>query len=389
MLWGFDREPITHFKVKHATLRLTRLRALDLHPAEYAPVQAVLPAIWGRSTTGAADPLAVQALATRQQSLFAAKSAPASRGRRRPRPSDADLAALYHQPWMQPSPARPLPADRAALRRDAAVVSPYATDDCRDPLAVQAAARPAWREAWAQVHAADRHRHHRVFAWLLMHAALKCGAAKVQFWPVGADGLAETACCGHSACRPQPGLNPPAAGQLETLLHALLECPAVRPALLWVGRLWVRVDGGNPPPLTPAVWIQGSYATWQPQASQRAALWHTLRIAALSAVWGLRDRREAWTTQFSPADVAESFVRDLRRVIRSEWARASSDVTRVPGAHSSWFPAASGRQAARFDVASFEAKWCANDVLASVGRAPGGQPTVRLRLQAPPSGDLA
>ena len=113
------------------------------------------------------------------------------------------------------------------------------------------------------------------------------------------------------------------------------------------------------------------------------------RIAALSAVWGLRDRRVAWTTQFSPADVAKSFVRDLRRVIRAEWARASSDVTRIPGTHSSWFPAASGRQAARFDVASFEAKWCANDVLASVGRAPGGQPTVRLRLQAPPSGDLA
>jgi hypothetical protein len=32
----FDRESITHFKVKHATLRLTRLRALDLHPAEHA-----------------------------------------------------------------------------------------------------------------------------------------------------------------------------------------------------------------------------------------------------------------------------------------------------------------------------------------------------------------
>ncbi len=235
MLWGFDREPITHFKVKHATLRLTRLRALDLHSAEYAPVQAVLPAIWGSSTTGAADPLAVQALATRQQSLFAAKSAPASRDRRRPRPSDANLAALYHQPWMQPCPARPLPADRAALRRDAAVVSPYATDDCRYPLAVQAAARPAWREAWAKVHAADRHRHHRVFAWLLMHAALKCGEAKVQFWPVGADGLAETACCGHNACRPQPALNPPAAGQLETLL----QCPAGvsgSPACAVVGR---------------------------------------------------------------------------------------------------------------------------------------------------------
>ncbi len=287
----------------------------------------------------------MQALATRQQSLFAAKSAPASRGRRRPRPSDADLAALYHQSWMQPSPARPLPAVRAALRRDAAVVSPYATDDCRDPLAVQAAARPAWREAWAQVHAAERHRHHRVVAHARRPQVRRGQSAVLA---EGANGPAETACCGHNACRPQPALNPPAAGMLETLLHALLECPAVRPALLWVGRLWVRVDGGNLPPLTPAVWIQGIGATWHPQASQLAALWHTLRIAALSAVWGLRDRRVAETTQFSPADVAESFVRDLRRVLRSESdeARASSDVTRIPGAHSSCFQLVAGKQLA-------------------------------------------
>lgn len=392
MLWGLGQEPITFFKVKHATLRLTRLRAIDLHPAQYAPAQAVLPPIWGTSTTGAADPQAVQTLAARQQATYTAKTALASAaatGRGRPRPSDADLAALYHQPWMQPSLPRQLPADRAALRRDAAVVSPYATDDCRDPLAVPTAARPAWREAWAQVHAADRHRPHRVFTWLLMHAALRCGAAKVQFWPVGAEGLAETACCSHSACRPRPALNPPAAGQLETLHHALIECPAVKPALRWVGRLWVRIDGGSPPHLTPSVWIQGSCATWQPQASQRAALWHTLRIAALAAVWGLRDRRVAWAEQFAPADVAESFVRDIRRIIRTDWARASADAMRIPGVRSSWFPAAAGRQAAGFDVSAFDARWCVNDVLASVGHPPGGQPTVRLRLLAPTPSDLA
>ncbi len=134
MLWGLGQEPITFFKVKHATLRLTRLRELDLHPAQYAP--------------GGCNPPAVQTLAARQQAVYAAKTALASAARRgRPRASDADLAAVYHQPWMQPSPARHLPADRAALWRDAAVVSPYATDDCRDPLAVQTAARPAWREA--------------------------------------------------------------------------------------------------------------------------------------------------------------------------------------------------------------------------------------------------
>jgi hypothetical protein len=115
----------------------------------------------------------------------------------------------------------------------------------------------------------------------------------------------------------------------------------------------------------------------------------TRQTKAEAAVWGLRDRRVAWAEQFAPADVVESFVKDIRRIIRADWARSSSDATRIPGVRSSWFPAAAGRQATRFDVASCEAKWCANDVLASVGRAPGGQPTVQLRLQAPPSGDLA
>ncbi len=36
-----------------------------------------------------------------------------------------------------------------------------------------------------------------------------------------------------------------------------------------------------------------------------------------------------------------------------------------------------------------KARWCANDVLASVGHPPGGQPTVRLRLLAPTPSDLA
>ncbi len=140
---------------------------------------------------------------------------------------------------------------------------------------------------------------------------------------MGAEGLAETACCSHRACRPRPALNPPAAGQLETLHQALIECPAVKPALRWVGRLWVRIDGGSPPHLTPSVWIQGSCATWQPQASQRAALWHILRIAALAAVWGLRDRRVAWAEQFAPADVAESFFFSIRDVTLVGIARAA------------------------------------------------------------------
>ena len=70
MLWGHGHDPISHFRVKTATLRLTRLRAHNLHPSQYSLSQAVLPAIWGNNTSGAADPAAVQAIATRQLSVF-------------------------------------------------------------------------------------------------------------------------------------------------------------------------------------------------------------------------------------------------------------------------------------------------------------------------------
>jgi hypothetical protein len=68
-------------------------------------------------------------------------SQPSSQSATQPR-SRAGRTAAARQRRAQPSPARQLPMDRAALRRDAAVVSPYATDDCRDPLAVQTAERP-------------------------------------------------------------------------------------------------------------------------------------------------------------------------------------------------------------------------------------------------------
>jgi hypothetical protein len=43
-------------------------------------------------------------------------------------------------------------------------------------------------------------RHHRAFAWALLHAALPCGAGRAPYWPRDADGLAAAACCGNAAC---------------------------------------------------------------------------------------------------------------------------------------------------------------------------------------------
>ena len=279
---------------------------------------------------------------------------------------------------MQPSPARPLPADRAALRRDAAVVSPYATDDCRDPLAVRRrrgrrGGRRGRRSTPPTATATTASSRGCSCTPPSSAARPRCSSGQ---WALTAWRRRRAAVTARAV--PSRASTPQRRGSW-TLLHALLECPAVRPALRGSAASGCGSTAATRLPHTGSLdpgQLCDLAATGLPARRPLAYPPHRRPVC----VWGLRDRRVTWTTQFSPAEVAESF-RDLRRVIRSEWARASSDVTRIPGARSTWFPPASGRQAARFDVAKFEAKWCANDVLASVGRAPGGQPTVRLRLR--------
>ena len=150
LLWGYASTPLTHFTVKQATLRLIRLRALHKLASLYSPSQAVFPALWGSGASGAVDPGAVHALADKQRAKFlalaaAAEAAAAREGRRRrPQPTDAELGAMYDQPWMHPSPARVLPAVRAAQRQlgQAGQRQPAAEEDTADPLTQTGAGRP-------------------------------------------------------------------------------------------------------------------------------------------------------------------------------------------------------------------------------------------------------
>ena len=404
LMWGHGSTPLAFLTVRQATLRLIRLRALALFPSTYVPHRAVLPALWGSGAAGTANPDAVQALARRQAAAFAAKVAAAARAGngargsrdRRPPPTDAELGAIYRQPWMQPSPARESPSDRAAQRRMAAGAQQRAAagwDDTRDPLqpADAGADGQGWRAAWRGALGRDSRRHHRAFTWALLHTALPCSAAKVPFWPSDVDGIVAAACCGNAACRPgQPATDTAhvAGATLETLLHALFECPAVRPAIRWAAGLWARIEGEGPP-LTPRVWLQGDPGAWQPQLEHNRQLWRTLRIALLSAAWALRCRRASRGTQFSPAEVVAACVEDLRAVVRADWQRATADITRLDGVSSRLF---AGRReghvgAAPHSVAAFEVKWCGGGVVAYVARWPGRPPALELRLGAP-SGPL-
>jgi len=296
---------------------------------------------------------------------------------------------MYSQPWMRPSPARTPAAERAHLRGAAAGRRrPAPQCDTADALSQQGVGRPTWRAAWQELRG-HRHRPHYVFQWRLLHGGLPCGAARLSHWAPGADGLAVAVCCSNAACRLPPSAGEPATAAwcLETVQHALLDCPAVRPALQWLAAQWARVEGGGGPPLTAAVWLVGDPGAWQPQRAH-AGLWRSLRTAMLSAVWELRTRRLATGKQFAAADVGRDFTAAVRRLVRADWLRATTDITDMPGVQPSWFPAAARR--GRPSVVDFEATWCAGGVVAHVTHAAGGQrPRVEFRLAAPTGRDLA
>ncbi len=390
MLWGHGDRSITHFRVQRVTIRLTHLRVLALPSSPYSPSQALRPPLWGPGNAGA-NAGAVQALAARQCSVVAAKlaapgQAVAGGSSRRPPPTDEELWSIYRQPWMEPSSPRALPADRAAARAAVAAVPrprPGTGDDCFDPASAGSDDRRKWREAWRLVHDRGRCRRQRSFHWLLMHAGLPCKAARATSWGAGGRQLAEAVCCSHADSL--AALSVPTSAALgstpETLLHALLECPAVRPAAQWASTGWGRVEAGNGPPLTPSVWLQGDLGSWQPRQAALGPVWAAWRISFLSAVWRLRCRREARGMAFTSAELAAAAVAEMRLVVSVAWARASPIVTGgLEGVSPAWFPLAPRGGAG---VGPFEALWCVGGVFAGVQRAAGRPPALEFHLEAP------
>jgi hypothetical protein len=181
----------------------------------------------------------------------------------------------------------------------------HRAQDCADTLACGAQQRDERRAVWRRARARALPRRLRGFAWMLLHEALPCGGSKVSQVPDRCLGLAEAACCSNATCK-LPAVAPAAPvgqrrtreltsldqqrgsdWQFQTLLHALVECPAVRPGLQWLAQLWSRTGGGPAPPLPPKVWLQDSPAAWRPAPGSRE-LWAHLRLAVLKAAWRLR-----------------------------------------------------------------------------------------------------
>jgi hypothetical protein len=210
--------------VKDATRRLVRLRAAGGLPGFTAEQHALPPPIWGGEASapvgqGPARPVPgwVEAQAQQQQQRFEEKLAAATAARpprSRVRVRDEDLLEAYHAVWMDVAQPRQLPAARAQQRREAeraaaamagavaaaAPVGPAGTaDDCTDALRALPPSQKAWCQKWRAIQDKQLPRPVRAFAWLLAHAALPCGGAKVAPFPADGEGLAERVCCSNAA----------------------------------------------------------------------------------------------------------------------------------------------------------------------------------------------
>jgi hypothetical protein len=158
--------------------------------------------------------------------------------------------------------AQRLPPEPACARPQ-----PVPPDDVRDAVAP----RPhdsAERRLWRELRQAELPREQYGTVYRILHGSLYVGAllCHIRVLPK------QQACCAHPACQ----------GELETLSHAFLLCPAVAPAAEWVCRVFGAVAGCAPPPASARVLLADDDVEWVPPGADQ--VWLALRAAYLHAV---------------------------------------------------------------------------------------------------------
>ena len=150
-----------------------------------------------------------------------------------------------------------------------------------------------------------------------------------------------------------------AAGQprLDTITHALMDCPAAAPVIDWALRLWAALTPGHPqPPRCALLLLADQRTSWQP-SEEHAAVWMTLRVTLLGCIWGCRCARRAWEQQSAAAcalRASAEVVDHLTEAMQRDWARCSEDVRQLSDdVPSDWFR---GRQH-KLSRAAFKRTW--------------------------------
>ena len=221
-----------------------------------------------------------------------------------------------------------------------------------------------FNQPWRRLHDSQLSRPHRVTAWRILHGALKVNGLRSA---LRANLPSSSACCSHPACLD--------ACAVETLSHAFLDCPAARPALVWLQDLW-EVVSGERPPLDARVLLADDHRVWRPgEEAALGQLWTLLRVAMLHAVWHCRSYRHELVGSFSAAAVTRVVVY-VRTAIERDWLRANEDVRLLSDMPADYFR---GRDP-QIAVAEFLACWAHRDVLCSIQ---GGHLALHISLQAP------
>ena len=175
-----------------------------------------------------------------------------------------------------------------------------------------------------------------------------------------------SAFCSHPACFH--------VGAVETLSHAFLDCPAARPALVWLQDLWEAVAGERPP-LAARIFLADDHRVWHPGEAALGQLWTLLRVAMLHAIWHCRSYRQETVGSFSAAAVTRVVVY-VRTAIERDWLRANEDVRLLSDMPADYFR---GRDP-QIALDDFLACWAHRDVLCSVH---DGHLALHISIQAP------
>lgn len=213
-------------------------------------------------------------------------------------PTWLDLGRLRH-------PRTPV-AQRVQERRDQQPDAPAGT----------VMGKSGFAGVWRRLDDATLHRPYRITCWRILHTCLGCNAflRHVRRSDATSPYCASPACAGHDA--------------LETLTHAFLDCPAVRPVITWLCETW-RLLSGVDVPRTARLLLADDPEGWDGARAPGAyQLWTRLRVATLGAIWQVRCARDRGASSFANRAVKLA-VDSVVGAIRRDWQRTHSDIRRA------------------------------------------------------------
>ena len=415
-VWGFgEAGGVLRYTVKAATQRLLQLQCRSL--PGWVPGHGMRPRLWRDQEGALAPATALQDLEARHKRKFAELLQQGFRSSSHSRFSEEAQAAAVHANWMDPSPPRLHPRQRAAAAAAAATspitaqrqqqlllqVSAPAVDDTEDPLfrGGQEAGDgdAAWRAAYRHVSDKRLPRQLRVFGWRLLHAAVRVGGSRVHYATCMQELL--QCCCRQPQCRPTPPPQqegeqqqqplqqqhqlqqqeappapmqhyqqqqlqqqqqgapplPPDSYRLETLTHLFVQCPIAVQVWAWFAQVWARVQPGVQVDFSSSrILLLDDGSVWQPPAALQQ-LWTYLRLLMLESIWMVHCGSNG--RPFTSQQVCSRFMAALQQQLKQDWARTQGDIRLNSGVPLSWLR---GRSPV-LSAAKFAAKWQASGVL--------------------------